>query len=172
MQKTLLSLSVLIAVIFTFSCNTAVEPSSKSSSARVAAIITQKIILLHSNYSIVNNNQDIKLIDGNNSLTLPISSLLDGKALFGSNNTNSFQGALIFKDQGTTYAQISNFLKLGGVAGYSYNKLLPDGSTGIIIPRNPPGCGLGGACPGKMSRQMYTMEVNVAVPMTAEATTR
>ena len=172
MQKALLSLSVLIAVIFTFSCNTAVEPSSKSSSARAAAITTQKIILLYSNYSIVNNDQDIKLIDGNNSLTLPVSSLLDGKALFGSNNTNSFQGALIFKDQGTTYAQINNFLKLGGTAGYSFNKLLPDGSTGITIPRNPPGCGLGGSCPGRMSRQMYTMEVNIAIPITAEATTR
>ena len=172
MQKTLLSLSVLIAVIFTFSCNTTVEPSSKSSSARVVAITTQKVILLYGNYSLVNNNQDIKLVDGNNSLILPVSSLLDGKALFGSNNTNNFQGALLFKDQGTTYAQINNFLKLGGIAGYSFNKLLPDGSAGIVVPRNPPGCGLGGACPGRMSRQMYTMEVNISVPMTVEATTR
>ena len=172
MKNALLSLLVLIAVIFTFSCNTAVEPSSKSSSSRVAAITTQKVILLYGNYSLVNNNQDIKLIDGNNSLTLPVSSLLDGKALFGSNNTNSFQGALLFKDQGTTYTQISNFLKLGGVAGYSFNKLLADGSAAIVPPRNPPGCGLGGSCPGRMSRQMYTMEVNIAIPITAEAATR
>ena len=172
MKNALLSLLVLIAVIFTFSCNTAVEPSSKSSSAKVAAITTQKVILLHSNYSIINNDKDIKLIDGNNSLVLPISSLLDGKALFGSNNTNSFQGALLFKDEGTTYTQISKFLQLGGVAGYSFNKLLPDGSAGIIVPRNPPGCGTGGACPGRMSRQMYTMEVNIDIPMTVETTTR
>jgi hypothetical protein len=172
MKQSILSLAVLLAVIFAFSCNTSVEPNSKSNSARTAAITTQKVILLYGNYSLVNNDQDIKLIDGNYSLTLPVSSLLDGKALFGSNNTNSFQGALMFKDQGTTYTQISNFLKLGGVAGYSANKLFPDGSAGIVIPRNPPGCGLGGACPGRMSRQMYTMEVNIATTMTVEATTR
>jgi hypothetical protein len=171
MQKTLLSLSVLIAVIFTFSCNTSVEPSSKSSSAKVAAITTQKVILLYGNYSLVNNNQSIKLIDGNSSLILPVSSLLDGKALFGSNNTNNFQGPLLFKDQGTTYTQIYNFLKLAG-AGFSSNKLLPDGSVmGTTIPRNPPGCGVGG-CPGIISRQMYTMEVNIAVPIGVDATTR
>jgi hypothetical protein len=169
MQKTLLSLSVLIAVIFTFSCNTTVEPSSKSSSARTAAITTQKVILLYGNYSIVNNDKDIKLSNGNNTLLLPVSSLLDGKALFGSNANNIFQGSLLFKDQGTTYTQISNFLKLSG-AGYSANKLDPTGSVGIIIPRTPPGCGVGG-CPGKPSYQMHIFEVNVAVPINMEAST-
>jgi hypothetical protein len=168
MKNALLSLSVLIAVIFTFSCNTAVEPSSKSSSARTAAIVTQKVILLYGNYSIVNNDKDIKLSDGNNSLLLPVSSLLDGKALFGNNATNKFQGSLLFKDQGTTYTQISNFLKLAG-ARYSGNKLLPDGSAGIFVPRNPPGCGTG-ACPGIEFYQISTFEVNVAVPITTEAT--
>jgi hypothetical protein len=168
MKNALLSLSVLIAVIFTFSCNTAVEPSSKSSSARTAAITTQKVILLYGNYSIVNNDKDIKLSDGNNSLLLPVSSLLDGKALFGSNATNKFQGSLLFKDQGTTYTQISNFLKLAGVR-YSGNKLLADGSAGIVVPRNPPGCGTG-ACPGIELYQMHTFEVNIAIPITTEAT--
>lgn len=168
MQKALLSLSVLIAVIFTFSCNTTVEPPSKSSSARTAAITTQKVILLYGNYSLVNNNQSIKLTDGNNSLLLPVSSLLDGKALFGSNATNKFQGSLLFKDQGTTYTQISNFLKLAG-ARYSGSKLMPDGSQGIVIPKNPPGCGTG-ACPGIEFYQMHTFEVNIAIPITTEAT--
>jgi hypothetical protein len=172
MKQSILSLAVLLAVIFAFSCNTSVEPNAKNSSARTAAVTTQKVILLYSNYSIINKNQDIMLIDGNNTLTLPVTSLLDGKALFGSNNTNNFQGTLLFKDQGTTYTQISNFLQAGGVAGYSFNKLLPDGSAGIVVPRNPPGCGLGGACPGRMNRQMYTMEVNIAVPITVEAITR
>jgi hypothetical protein len=170
MKNALLSLSVLIAVIFTFSCNTAVEPSSKSSSAKVAAITTQKVILLYGNYSLVNNNQTIKLVDGNNSLLLPITSLLDGKAMFGSNANNIFQGSLLFKDQGTTYTQISNFMKLSG-AGYSANKLDPSGSAGIVIPRNPPGCGVGG-CPGMPSYQMHTFEVNIAMPIYVEATTR
>jgi hypothetical protein len=171
MKKTLLSLSVLIAVIFTFSCNTAIEPSSKNSSARTAAITTQKVILLYGNYSLVNNNQTIKLVEGNNSLLLPVSSLLDGKAMFGSNATNQFQGSLLFKDQGTTYTQIYNFLKLSG-SGFSSNKLLPDGSVmGTTIPRNPPGCGVGG-CPGMPSFQMHTFEVNIAVPITVDATTR
>ena len=169
MKNALLSLSVLIAVIFIFSCNTAVEPSSKSSSARAAAITTQKIILLYGKYSIVNNDKDIKLTDGNNSLLLPVSSLLDGKALFGSNTNNSFQGSLLFKDEGTTYTQINKFMKLSGT-GYSANKLDPTGSAGIVIPRNPPGCGVGG-CPGKPSYQMYTMDINVALPINVEATT-
>lgn len=170
MQKTILSLLVLIAVIFTFSCNTAVEPSSKSSSAKVAAITTQKVILLFGNYSLVNNDKDIKLVDGNNSLLLPVSSLLDGKALFGSNANNKFQGSLLFKDEGTTYTQISKFMKLSG-AGYSANKLDPTGLAGIVIPRNPPGCGVGG-CPGMPSYQMHTFEVNIAMPIYIEATTR
>lgn len=170
MKQTILSLFVLIAVIFTFSCNTTVDPSSKSSSARTAAITTQKVILLYGKYSLVNNNKDIKLIDGNNSLLLPLSTLIDGKALFGSNTNNLFNGALLFKNEGTTYTQISNFLKLSGV-GYSANKLDPTGSDGIVIPRNPPGCGVGG-CPGMPSFQMSTFEVNTAVPMVVEATTR
>jgi hypothetical protein len=170
MKQTILSLLVLIAVIFTFSCNTAVEPSSKNSSARSAAITTQKVILLYGNYSLVKNNTLIELVDGNNVLQLPVSSLLDGKALFGDNATNKFQGPLLFKDEGSTYKLISNFLKLSG-AGYSANKLSPDGSAGIVIPRNPPGCGVGG-CPGMPSRQMLTMEVNIAIPITTEATTR
>ena len=169
MQKTLLSLSVLIAVIFTFSCNTTVEPSSKNSSARAAAITTQKVILLYGKYSIVNNDKDIKLVDGNNSLLLPVSSLLDGKALFGSNTNNTFQGSLLFKDDGIISVKISKFLQLSG-AGYSANKLDPTGSAGIIIPRTPPGCGVGG-CPGKPSYQMHIMEVNTAAPINVEATT-
>ncbi|MEA5461834.1 hypothetical protein VB796_22380 [Arcicella sp. LKC2W] len=169
MKQTILSLLVLIAVIFTFSCNTAVEPSSKNS-ARTAAITTQKVILLYGNYSLVKNNTLIELVDGNNVLQLPVSSLLDGKALFGDNATNKFQGPLLFKNEGSTYKLISSFLKLSG-AGYSANKLSPDGSAGIVIPRNPPGCGVGG-CPGMPSRQMLTMEVNIAVPITTEATTR
>lgn len=169
MKNALLSLSVLIAVIFTFSCNTAVEPSSKSSSARTAAITTQKVILLYGNYSLVNNNQTIKLVDGNNSLLLPVTSLLDGKAMFGSNANNIFQGSLLFKDQGTTYTQISNFMKLSG-AGYSANKLDPSGSAGIVIPKNPPGCGVGG-CPGMPAFQMHTFEVNIAMPIYVETTT-
>jgi hypothetical protein len=170
MKKVLLSLSVLIAVIFTFSCNTTVEPSSKSSSAKVAAITTQKVILLFGNYSLVNNDKDIKLVDGNNSLLLPVSSLLDGKAMFGDAKNNKFQGSLLFKDEGTTYTQISKFMKLSG-AGYSANKLDPTGSAGIIIPRTPPGCGVGG-CPGMPSYQMHTFEVNIATPIYIEATTR
>jgi hypothetical protein len=169
MQKTILSLFVLIAVIFTFSCNTAVEPSSKNSSSKVAAITTQKVILLYGNYSIVNSDKDIKLSDGNNSLLLPVSSLLDGKALFGDAKNNKFQGSLLFIDQGTTYTQISNFLKLSGL-GYSASKLDPTGSMGIIIPRTPPGCGVGG-CPGMPSYQMHTFEINVAVPINVQATT-
>ncbi len=170
MQKTLLSLSVLIAVIFTFSCNTTVEPSSKNSSARVAAITTQKVILLYGTYSLVNNNKDIKLIDGNNSLLVPVSSLVDGKALFGSNTNNIFHGALLFKNQGTTYTQLSNFMKLSG-AGYSSNVLDPSLFSIKTPPLNPPGCGIGG-CPGMPSFQMSTFEVNIAVPMVVEATTR
>jgi hypothetical protein len=169
MQKTLLSLSVLIAVIFTFSCNTAVEPSSKNSSARTAAITTQKVVLLYGNFSIVNNNKDIKLVDGNNSLLIPVSSALDGKALFGSNPNNKYQGSLLFKDDGIISVQISKFLKLSG-AGYSANKLDPTGSVGIIPPLNPPGCGVGG-CPGKPSYQMHLFEVNVALPIYVEAST-
>ncbi len=169
MKNALLSLLVLIAVIFTFSCNTAIEPSSKSSSARAAAITTQKVVLLYGNYSIVNNDKDLKLVDGNNSLLLPVSSLLDGKALFGSNPNNKFQGSLLFKDDGVVSVKISKFLKLSG-AGYSVNKLDPTGSAGIVIPRNPPGCGVGG-CPGKPSYQMYIMEVNVATPINIETTT-
>jgi hypothetical protein len=169
MKNSLLSLSVLIAVIFTFSCNTAVEPSSKSSSARTAAITTQKVILLYGNYSIVNNDKDIKLTNGNKSLLLPVSSLLDGKALFGDNKTNKFQGSLLFKDEGTTYIQISNLLKVSTGTSYSANKLDPTGSQGIVIPRNPPGCGVGG-CPGMPSFQMSTFEINVAVPINIEAT--
>ena len=168
MQKSLLSLSVLIAIIFTFSCNTAVEPSSKSSSARAAAITTQKVILLYGNYSLVNNNQDIKLVDGNNSLLLPVSSLLDGKAIFGNASTNKFQGSLLFKDQGTTYTQISNFLKLA-TGRYSSNKLDPSGSNAASPPKTPPPCGIG-ACPGISLYQMHTMEVLIAIPMAIEAT--
>jgi hypothetical protein len=169
MKHSLLSLLVLIAVIFTFSCNTAVEPSSKSSSARAAAITTQKVILLYGNFSLVNNNKDIKLVDGNNSLLIPVSSALDGKAIFGSNAYNKFQGSLLFKDDGIISVKISKFLKLSG-AGYSANKLDPIGSVGIVLPFNPPGCGVGG-CPGKSSYQMYLMEVNTATPINVEAST-
>ena len=169
MKNALLSLLVLIAVIFTFSCNTAVEPSSKNSSARTAAITTQKVVLLYGNFSLVNNNKDIKLVDGNNSLLIPVSSALDGKALFGSSANNKFQGALLFKDDGVISLQISKFLKLSGT-GYSANKLDPAGSTGIVLPFNPPGCGVGG-CPGRPSYQMYTMDVDMVVPINVEATT-
>ncbi len=169
MQKTLLSLSVLIAVIFTFSCNTAVEPSSKNSSSKVATVTTQKVILLYGNYSLINNNKDIKLIDGNNSLILPVSSLIDGKALFGSNPNNIFNGALLFKNQGTVYTQLNNFLKLSG-GGYSSNVLDPSLFSIKTPPLNPPGCGVGG-CPGRPSFQMSTFEINVAVPVIVEATT-
>jgi hypothetical protein len=169
MKKTILSHSVLIAVIFTFSCNTAIEPSSKSSSAKTAAVTTQKVILLYGKFSLVNNNKDIKLSDGNNSILIPVSSVLDGKALFGSNANNVFQGPILFKDQGTTYTQISNFMKLSG-AGYSSSKLDPSSTMGIVLPINPPGCGVGG-CPGRPSYQMYTMDVDIAVPMNVEATT-
>ena len=168
MKQTFFSLTVLLAVIFAFSCNTSVEPSTKNSSARTAAVTTQKVILLYGQYSLVNNDKDIKLSDGNNSLLLPVSSLLDGKALFGSNANNKFQGSLLFKDEGTTYTQISKFLQLAG-ARYSGNKLLADGSAGIVVPRNPPGCGTG-ACPGIELYQMHTFEVNIAVPITTEAT--
>lgn len=170
MKQTILSLLVLIAVIFTFSCNTAVEPSSKNSSARTAAITTKKVILLYGNYSLVNNNKYVKLIDGNNSLLLPLSSLIDGKALFGSNTNNIFHGALLFKDEGTNYTQISNFLKLSG-NGYSSNFLDPGLTSIKTPPLNPPGCGIGG-CPGMPSFQMSTFEINTAVPMVVEATTR
>jgi hypothetical protein len=170
MKKTLLSLFVLIAVIFTFSCNTAIEPSSKSSSSKVAAVTTQKVILLYGKFSLVNNNKDIKLSDGTNSILIPVSSALDGKALFGSNANNVFQGPILFKDQGTTYTQISNFMKLSG-AGYSSSKLDPTGSVGIILPINPPGCGGVGGCPVPPAYQMYTFDINVAIPMTVEATT-
>jgi hypothetical protein len=170
MKKTILSLLVLIAVIFTFSCNTTVDPSSKSSSARTAAVTTQKVILLYGKYSLVNNNKDIKLIDGNNSLLLPLSTLIDGKALFGSNTNNLFNGALLFKNEGTTYSQISNFMKLSG-SGYSSNFLDPSLTSIKTPPLNPPGCGIGG-CPGMPSFQMSTFEINTAVPMVVEATTR
>jgi hypothetical protein len=169
MQKTLLSLSVLIAVIFTFSCNTSVEPNAKSSSARVAAITTQKVILLNGTYSIVDNGKNIKLIYGNNSLILPLSTLIDGKALFGSNANNIYNGALLFKNQGTIYTQLSNFLKLSGT-GYSSNVLDPGLFSIKTPPLNPPGCGVGG-CPGRPSFQMSTFEINVAVPVIVEATT-
>jgi hypothetical protein len=168
MQKTILSLFVLIAVIFTFSCNTAVEPSSKNSSSKVAAVTTQKVILLYGNYSLVNNDKDIKLVDGNNSLLLPVSSLLDGKAIFGNANTNKFQGSLLFKDEGTTYTQISKFLKMA-TGRYSSNKLDPSGSNAANPPRTPPPCGTG-ACPGISLYQMHTMEVLIATPMAIEAT--
>ena len=169
MKNALLSLLVLIAVIFTFSCNTTIEPSSKSSSARVAAITTQKVVLLYGNFSLVNNNKDIKLIDGNNSILLPLSSLIDGKALFGSNPNNIYSGALLFKNQGTIYTQLSNFLKLSG-SGYSSNVLDPGLFSIKTPPLNPPGCGVGG-CPGRPSFQMSTFEINIAVPVVVEATT-
>ena len=170
MKQSILTFAVLLAVIFAFSCNTPVAPNAaNANSARTAAVVTQKVILLYGNYSLVNNNQTIKLVDGNNSLLLPVSSLLDGKAMFGSNANNIFQGSLLFKDQGTTYTQISNFMKLSG-AGYSANKLDPSGSAGIVIPKNPPGCGVGG-CPGMPTYQMHTFEVNIAMPIYVEATT-
>jgi hypothetical protein len=160
---------VLIAVIFTFSCNTAIEPSSKSSSSKVAAVTTQKVVLLYGNFSLVNNNKDIKLVDGNNSILIPVSSALDGKALFGSNPNNKFQGSILFKDDGIISVKISKFLQLSG-AGYSANKLDPTGSMGIVPPLNPPGCGVGG-CPGRPSFQMHIFEVNVALPINVEAST-
>ena len=169
MKQTFLSLTILLAVIFAFSCNTPVQPSTKNSSARTTAVTTQKVVLLYGNFSLVNNNKDIKLVDGNNSLLIPASSALDGKALFGSSANNKFQGALLFKDDGVISLQISKFLKLSGV-GYSANKLDPAGSTGIVITFNPPGCGVGG-CPGRPSYQMYIMEVNTALPINVEATT-
>jgi hypothetical protein len=169
MKQSILSLAVLLAVIFAFSCNTSVEPNSKSSSARTAAVTTQKVILLYGTYSVVNNNKDIKLIDGNNSLLLPMSSLIDGKALFGSNPNNLYNGALLFKNQGTVYTQLSNFLKLSG-SGYSSNVLDPGLFSIKTPPLNPPGCGVGG-CPGRPSFQMSTFEINVAVPVVVEATT-
>jgi hypothetical protein len=169
MKQSILSLAVLLAVLFAFSCNTSVEPNSKNSAARTAAITTEKVILLYGTYSVVNNNKDIKLIAGNNSLLLPMSSLIDGKALFGSNSNNLYNGALLFKNQGTVYTQLSNFLKLSG-SGYSSNVLDPGLFSIKTPPLNPPGCGVGG-CPGRPSFQMSTFEINVAVPVVVEATT-
>lgn len=172
MKQSFLSITVLLAVIFAFSCNTPVAPNAaNANSAKTAAVVTQKVILLYGNYALVNKDATVQLVDGNkNILQLPVSSLINGKALFGDNKTNKFQGPLLFKDDGTTYKLISDFLKLSG-SGYSADKLTLDGTQGIVIPRNPPGCGVGG-CPGMPSFQMLTMEVNIAVPITTEATTR
>jgi hypothetical protein len=170
MKEKILSLFVFIAVIFTFSCNTTVESSSKSSSARTSASNMLKVMMLYGNYSVVSNNKFVKLIDGKNSLLLPLSTLIDGKALFGSNSKNLFHGALLFKDEGTTHTQITNFLKLSG-SGYSSNFLDPSLTSIKTPPLNPPGCGIGG-CPGMLSFQMSTFEINMAVPMVIEATTR
>ena len=169
MKQSILSVAVLLAVIFAFSCNTPVTPNAPNS-ARTAAVATQKVILLYGNYSLVNKDATIQLVDGKNTLQLPVSSLINGKALFGDNKTNTFQGPLLFKDDGTTYKLISDFMKLSG-SGYAADKLVLDGTQGIVIPRNPPGCGVGG-CPGMPNFQMLTMEVNIAVPITTEATTR
>jgi hypothetical protein len=159
MKKTIFSLSVLLAVIFTFACNNNVTP----------APATQKVILLYGNYSMLSNNTIIEFADGNNKLQLPVSSLLDGKALFGNAASNKFQGSLMFKNEGTTYAQINTFLKLAG-ARYSGNKLSPAGTQAIVPPIAPPPCGSGGACLGGLLFQVYTLEVPTSSVITTEAT--
>jgi PBP1b-binding outer membrane lipoprotein LpoB len=167
MKKVLFSLSVLIAVIFTFSCNTTVEPSSKSSSARTAAIVTQKVILLHGNYTLLNNKTIIELSDGVNKLQIPVSSLLDGAALFGNVVNNKFQGALLFKDTGTLSGDIHNFLKK---SSSKFNAITLDatGTQATNPPRTPPICG-SGSCLGFQLYQMSIFEVNVATPVNMEA---
>jgi hypothetical protein len=167
MQKTLLSLSVLIAVIFTFSCNTAIEPSSKSSSAKTAAITTQKVILLQGNYTLLNNKTIIELNDGVNKLQIPVSSLLDGAALFGNAVNNKFQGALLFKDTGTLSGNIHNFLKMSSPK-FNIVTLDASGTQATNPPRNPPTCG-SGSCLGFQLYQMSLFDVNIATPINVEA---
>ena len=167
MKNALLSLSILMAVIFTFSCNTAVEPSSKSSSAKVAAITTQKVILLHGNYSLLNNKTIIELSDGVNKMQIPVSSLLDGAALFGNVVNNKFQGALLFKDVGTLSGDIHNFLKKSSP---KFNTVILDasGTQAINPPRTPPTCG-SGSCLGSQLYQMSLFDVNIATSINVEA---
>ncbi len=158
MKKTLFSLFILLAVIFTFACNNNVTP-----------VPTQKVILLYGNYSMLSNNTIIEFADGNNKLQLPVSSLLDGKALFGNAANNKYQGSLMFKNEGTTYSQINAFLKSAG-ARYSGNKLSASGNASIVPPIAPPPCGTGGGCLGSLLFQVYTLEVPSASVITTEAT--
>jgi hypothetical protein len=159
MKQNILSFLALLGVILTFSCNNTITPET---------IQTQKVILLYGNYSLINNNTLIELSDGANKLQIPVSALLDGKALFGDAIKNKFQGSLLFKDQGTLYAQINTFLQTAG-ARYSGNKLDPTGSQAITPPRTPPPCGTG-QCPGLELYQVSTFEINVATPITMAAT--
>jgi hypothetical protein len=168
MKQTFLSLTVLLAVIFAFSCNTPVAPSAaNANSARTAAVVTQKVILLHGNYSLLNNNTIIELNNGNTKLQIPVSSLLDGAALFGNVVNNKFQGALLFKDAGTLKNDIHNFLKISG-SKFNAIQLDATGTQATNPPRTPPICG-SGSCIGGELYQMSIFEVNIATPINVEA---
>ncbi len=169
MKQTFLSLTVLLAVIFAFSCNTPVAPdAANASSARTAAVVTQKVILLHGNYSLLNNKTIIELNNGISKLQIPVSSLLDGASIFGDVVNNKLQGALLFKDVGTLSSNLHNFLKQTSPR-FNTISLDPSGSQATSPPRTPPPCGLGG-CPGMPSFEMSTFEINVATPINMEAT--
>ena len=88
MKQNILSFLALLGVILTFSCNNTITPET---------IQTQKVILLYGNYSLINNNTLIELSDGANKLQIPVSALLDGKALFGDAIKNKLADfALVF----------------------------------------------------------------------------
>ena len=167
MKQTFLSLTVLLAVIFAFSCNTPVAPNA-ANAARTAAVVTQKVILLHGNYTLLKNRTIIELNDGVNKMQIPVSSLLDGASIFGDVQNNKLQGALLFKDVGTLSGDIHNFLKKSSPR-FNTVTLDPAGSQATSPPRTPPPCGLGG-CPGMPSFEMSTFEINVATPINVEAT--
>lgn len=168
MKQTLFSLTVLLAVIFAFSCNTPIAPdAAKANSAKIAAITTQKVILLHGNYTLQKNNTLIELNNGNAILQIPVSSLLDGAALFGNVVNNKFQGALLFKDVGTLKNDIHNFLKISSPK-FNVVQLDPTGTQAAYPPRNPPPCGAG-ACLGTQLYQMSIFEINIATPVIVEA---
>lgn len=168
MKQTFFSLTVLLAVIFAFSCNTPVAPNAaNASSAKTAAVVTQKVILLHGNYTLQKNNTLIELTNGNTKLQIPVSSLLDGAALFGNVVNNQFQGALLFKDSGTLSGDIHNFLKISSPK-FNVVKLDATGTMATSPPRNPPTCGAGN-CLGSQLYQMSIFEVNVATPIIVEA---
>ncbi len=168
MKQTFLSLTVLLAVIFAFSCNTPVAPNAaNANSARTAAVVTQKVILLHGNFTLLNNKTIIELSDGVNKLQIPVSSLLDGAALFGNVVNNKYQGALLFKDAGTLSGDIHNFLKKSSPK-FNAISLDASGTQATNPPRNPPSCGAG-ACLGFQLYQMSLFDVNIATPINVEA---
>ena len=168
MKQTFLSLTVLLAVIFAFSCNTPVAPNAaNANSARTAAVVTQKVILLHGNYTLQKNNTLIELSNGNTKLQIPVSSLLDGAALFGNVINNQFQGALLFKDAGTLKNDIHNFLKISSPK-FNIVQLDATGTQATNPPRTPPICG-SGSCIGGEMYQMSIFEMNIAIPVIVEA---